>query len=38
MKTKQEVINEILESSAAYVRTSVSNEACAAYRKTEVKK
>lgn len=29
MKTKQEVINEILESGAAYVRTSVSNEACA---------
>ena len=29
MKTKQEIINEILESGAKYVRTSVSNEACA---------
>ena len=30
MKTKQEIINEILESGAAYVKTSVSNESCAA--------
>lgn len=29
MKTKQEAINEILESGAEYVITTVSNEACA---------
>ena len=29
MKTKQEIINEILESGAKYVKTSVSNESCA---------
>ncbi len=29
MKTKQEIINEILESDAKYVKTSISNESCA---------
>lgn len=29
MKTKQEIINEILESGAVYVKTSVSPESCA---------
>jgi hypothetical protein len=29
MKTKQEIINEILESDAQYVKTSISTESCA---------
>jgi len=29
MKTKQEIINEILESGAKYAKTSISNESCA---------
>lgn len=29
MKTKQDIINEILESDAKYVKTSISNESCA---------
>jgi len=29
MKTKQVIINEILESGAKYVKTSISNESCA---------
>ena len=29
MTTKKEIINDILESGAKYVKTSVSNEACA---------
>ena len=29
MKTKQEIITEILESGAQYVKTSVSRESCA---------
>jgi len=29
MKTKQEIINEILESGAVYVKTSISRESCA---------
>ena len=29
MKTKQEIIKQILESGAVYVKTTVSNESCA---------
>ncbi len=29
MKTKQEIINDILESGAVYVKTSISLESCA---------
>jgi len=29
MKTKQEIINEILESGARYIKTSISIESCA---------
>jgi hypothetical protein len=29
MKTKEEIINEILESGAVYVKTSISTQSCA---------